>query len=90
MDKLKHPREIRSPNLSAIVDRIHPDVEPLIDTEAEEPALLEKAIRANIRASMNQLRNSWKILESLIRDDGLVIVGAGYSLENGLVEFFDD
>jgi carbonic anhydrase len=39
---------------------------------------------------MNQLRHGSEILESLIRDDGLLIVGAEYSLETGAVEFFDD
>ncbi len=88
--ELKRPMGSRSLNLSAIVDRIRPAVEPLVDTEAEEPALLEQSIRANIRASMNQLRNGSKILKSLISDDGLLIVGAEYSLETGVVEFFDD
>ena len=29
------------------------------------------------------------LLERLIRDDGLLVVGAEYSLETGLVKFFD-
>ena len=90
--ELKRPTESRSPNLSSIVERIRPAVEPLMATETEmkDAALLDQAIRANIRASVNHLRHGSEILETLVRDDGLLVVGAEYSLETGTVEFFDD
>ena len=76
----------------AIVDRIRPAIEPLMaaETETEDAALLDQAVRANIRASVNHLRHGSGILETLIRDDGLLIIGAEYSLETGAVDFFDD
>jgi carbonic anhydrase len=46
-------------------------------------------VRANIRASAGQLRHGSEILEQMIAGDGLVVVGAEYSLETGLVDFFD-
>ena len=46
-------------------------------------------VRANIRASANHLRRGSGILEQLIQKDGLLVVGAEYSLETGLVDFFD-
>jgi carbonic anhydrase len=52
-------------------------------------ALVKQAVRANIRASANHLRHGSQLLEQLIRDDGLFVVGAEYSLETGVVEFFD-
>ena len=90
--ELKRPTESRSPNLSSIVERIRPALEPLMvtETESEEAALLDQAIQANIRASVNHLKHGSGILETLIRDDGLLIVGAEYSLETGAVDFFDD
>jgi carbonic anhydrase len=88
IDELKRPTESRSPNLSSIVDRIRPAVEPLMKTENVE--LLDEAVRANIRASVDHLRHGSEILETLIRDDGLLIVGAEYSLKTGAVDFFDD
>jgi carbonic anhydrase len=42
-----------------------------------------------VRASANQLRHGSAILERLIADEGLLVVGAEYSLESGLVDFFD-
>jgi carbonic anhydrase len=91
LEELRRPTENQSANLHAIVDRVRPAVEGLLETElANDPeALLRKAVRANIRASANHLRHGSEVLEQLIHDDGLVVVGAEYSLENGAVEFFD-
>lgn len=91
LENLEQPIESRSANLHAIVDRIRPAVEPLLETELrnERDALMKKAVRANIRASASQLRHSSSFLERSIRDEGLLIVGAEYSLETGLVDFFD-
>jgi len=57
-------------------------------TGTEDAALLDQAVRANIRVSVNDLRYGSDILERLIRDDSLLIVGAKYSLESGTVDFF--
>ena len=46
-------------------------------------------MRANVRASVNHLRHGSDVLERLIRRDGLRVVGAEYSLETGIVDFFD-
>jgi carbonic anhydrase len=45
--------------------------------------------RANIRASANHLRHGSDVLEQLIQTNGLMVVGAEYSLETGVVDFFD-
>ena len=39
--------------------------------------------------STNHLRHGSAVLEQLIQNDGLLVVGAEYSLETGIVEFFD-
>jgi carbonic anhydrase len=89
--ELERPDESRSPNLRSIVDRIRPSTEALLATELrrDRTALVQQAVRANIRASVAQLRTGSQILEELIRDDGLLVVGAEYSLETGVVDFFD-
>ena len=91
LSELERPTESRSPNLRSIVDRIQPSVEGLLDTELRQnpDALLQYAVRANIRASAEHLRHGSQILEQLIQEDGLLVVGAEYSLETGFVEFFD-
>jgi len=80
-----------SRNIASIVDRIKPSVQPLLDTDLrhDREALGCAAVRANVRASANQLRHGSRILESLIENDGLLVVGAEYALDTGIVDFFD-
>jgi len=91
LEELQQPTENQSPNLHSIVDRVRPSVEGLLETELrhDPEALVRQAVRANIRASTNQLRHGSEILENLIRKEGLLVVGAEYSLETGVVHFFD-
>jgi carbonic anhydrase len=91
VEELRQPAPDHSPNLRSIVDWIRPSVEPLLETElAGRPdALVAEAVRANIRASASHLRTGSEILERLIGAQTLTVVGAEYSLETGVVEFFD-
>ena len=91
LEELERPNESRSPNLRSIVDYIRPSVETLIETDIamDHDALVHHAVRANIRSAADHLRHGSRILEQLIRTDGLLVVGAEYSLETGVVEFFD-
>ena len=89
--ELQRPSDKQSPNLRSIVDRIRPSVEGLLDTDLrhDRAALMRAAVRANVRVAANQLRNGSAILERLIREDELLVIGAEYALETGEVEFFD-
>jgi carbonic anhydrase len=82
----------QSRNLRSIVDRVRPSVEALIADEHERDpdALLRDAVRANVRASVTNLRHGSELLESLVQEAGLLIVGAEYSLETGVVDFFEN
>jgi carbonic anhydrase len=90
LDELQRPTE-QSRNLRSIVDRVRPSVEVLLDTPLrhDPEALVRQAVRANIRASASHLRHGSELLEQLIQDDGLLVVGAEYALDTGVVEFFD-
>ena len=91
LDALMAPPQLRSRDPHSIVDRVRPSVEGLLETELrhDHDALVHHAVRANIRASANHLRHGSQVIEQLIQNDGLLVVGAEYSLETGLVEFFD-
>ncbi|MBI3768579.1 MAG: carbonic anhydrase [Deltaproteobacteria bacterium] len=91
LEELQRPTEIQSRNLRAIVDHVRPSVEGLLATDFRHDldALVEQAVRANIRASTHHLRHGSQLLEQLIQEDGLLVVSAEYSLETGVVEFFD-
>ena len=91
LKQLESPVQERSPNLRSIVNRVQPAVEHLMDTDLRNDYdnLLHHAVRANISASANHLRHGSQLLEELIENDGLLVVGAEYSLETGVVDFFD-
>jgi carbonic anhydrase len=90
VQQLARPRRDQSRNLKSIVDRIRPSVEAVLERGERDPATLEHlAVRANIRMSANHLRHGSEVLEQLIQNDGLLVVGAEYSLETGVVDFFD-
>jgi len=91
LEELGRPSEAQSKNLRSIVDRIRPSVAPLLAAGHDQPpdALVQSAVRANIRASASHLRHGSEVLEQLIQKDGLLVVGAEYALETGVVDFFD-
>jgi carbonic anhydrase len=91
LEELRRPNENQSRNLRSIVDRIRPSVEGLLATALgrDPDALVHEAVRANVRVSANQLRHGSELLERLIDHDGLLVVGAEYSLESGMVDIFD-
>ena len=91
LEQLARPSREQSRNLRSIVDRIRPAVEGLLehDPPRDRQSLEQQAVRANIRMSANHLRHGSEVLEQLIQNDGLLVVGAEYSLETGVVDFFD-
>ena len=89
IEELHRPSATPSRNLRAIVDRVRPSVTSLVDAGLSGDALVRQAVRANIRASANHLRHGSEVLEQLIEHDGLLVVGAEYSLDTGAVDFFD-
>ena len=77
VDSCERPTAL-SPGLQGIIDRIRPSV-----AGSDDP------VRSNIRASVKELRTGSQMLGRLIQKEGLVIVGAQYSLETGVVDFLD-
>lgn len=91
LDSLMGPRDAGSPHLESIVDRIRPAVEPLLPGEGKiSDTLMERAVRANIAASVVQLRTGSVILRERVAKKRLVVTGAEYSLETGEVRFLDE
>lgn len=91
LEQLQRPGSNQSRNLQAIVNRIRPAVQGLLDTELRNDAgtLMRCAVRANILASVNHLRYGSEVLEYLRAREGLMVVGAEYSLDTGEVDFFE-
>lgn len=91
LEALTGDGRVGSRNLSAIVDRIRPALEPLVHTRLKNDPeeLSRQAVRANVRAAANHLRHGSALLEQRIAEGKLLVVGAEYSLESGEVTFFD-
>jgi carbonic anhydrase len=91
LEELLGGETARSRNLRSIVDRVRPSLQTLLSgRDVVDPgALMGEAVRANVRASVDHLRHGSELLEQLIRRDELLILGAEYSLESGIVTFFD-
>ena len=80
-----------SPHLGVIVDFVRPVVEPLMEDEtlrADHDELVRRAVRANVCRSVDALREQSEVLKRLIEEDDLLIVGAEYALDTGVVDFF--
>jgi len=89
LSELQLPEAERSKNLQAIVSRIQPAVEPLLNTSLSDKELQTKAVRSNVRTSVLELQNQSEILSNLVARGELSIASAEYSLETGQVEFLD-
>ncbi|MBU0656027.1 MAG: carbonic anhydrase [Gammaproteobacteria bacterium] len=91
LDALRNNSQSPSRGQRSIVERIAPAVAQLMETPLRDQPdeLVKHAVRANIRAAVSHLRHGSEILEQQVAEEGLLIVGAEYSLETGLVEFFD-
>ena len=95
VEALINPEQNYSPNLQSIVDRIRPSVYNLHELatakgqDADADELIDRAIRANVRMAVSQLKHGSRILEDLTQSGQLLIVGAEYNLKTGKVRFLD-
>ena len=90
LEVLNRPRDPASPNTRYIADLIEPAVAGLLDPKlGYDRETLIQGVRANVRQSVRQLREGSAILKRLVESDGLLVVGAEYSLETGRVDYFE-
>ena len=92
LKELAKKETLRSPNLRAIVDRVRPAVEPILAEHKDDESVfvIDAAIQANVRASVDRLQHGSLIIENLIENDELTIIGAEYSIDSGVINFFAD
>jgi carbonic anhydrase len=91
VDDLRRQGKEMSPDLRSVVDLVKASAASLMTPghEDDRDALIASAVRANVNASVSRLRTGSVMLANLASTDGLAVVGAEYSLESGLVDFFD-
>ncbi len=83
--------ENSSENLDAILNRIRPTVQSLLDTavHTDRDRLIRQAGRANVRAQVTALTQGSELLGRLVESGRLMLVGAEYDLVTGEVDFLD-
>jgi carbonic anhydrase len=91
LDVIRANVDAPTANIRDIVDRIRPAVETLVEfgANSDQAAVMEAAIRANVRHSASHLRHGSRLLEELVQQGKVAVVGAEYDLVSGRVEFFD-
>ena len=92
LDFIQHSVGAPSENIHDIVERCRPAVESVVSaagSSMEPERMVQEAVRANVRQSCAHLRHASRLLERLTKEEGLLVVGAEYSLDTGKVDFFD-
>jgi carbonic anhydrase len=92
LDAFEQPTKDLSPNIQSLIDYIRPSIEPIWEQHKNQSrdTMIEQAVRANIRASAHEIQQGSQIVKDRIKNDTLLIVGAEYSLETGVVEIFEN
>lgn len=91
-DAVQAKKPVFSENIHDIVLRIAPHIHSVAGRKQGKAArakVLREAVRANVRASADHLRHGSRLLEEKVRNDELMIVGAEYDIDSGMVDFFD-
>jgi carbonic anhydrase len=85
---LQRGEEPPTDNVLRITDRIRPIIEPVL-AKPGLPDPLRAAMRANVLNSVSHLSHGSKLIEGLVQQNKLRVVGAEYELETGRVHFLD-
>ena len=89
LDVLRNGDRPVSDNVRDLVERVTPAAAEFATSSLPEAEIVKRVTRANIRVSASHLRYGSKLLEKLVHEGKLAIVGAEASLETGFVDFFD-
>jgi carbonic anhydrase len=88
LEYLRDPKqESHTDNSRSIIERIRSAIEELEESGVTDE---QTAVRANVMASVEQLKHGSTMLERLVSEQKLVIVGAEYSLQTGAVKFIEE
>lgn len=90
LNYIEDSSSIPSENIYDIVSRIKPHISPISrmkDLSYEEK--LERSVEANVLASVGQLSHSSRLIEGLVHEGKLKIIGAVLDLATGQVNFLD-
>lgn len=91
LDHITDPQAISSENIHDIVSRIRPHIFPITRMpDMSVPEKLASATELNVRASVNELSHSSRLIEKLVQEEKIAIFGAIFDLSTGKVNFLDE
>lgn len=79
-----------SGNLRLIIDQIRPSAEHALSraSNRRRAELVDLVGQASVRSTVDAIRNTPGVIQWLTGEEGLMVIGAQYSLATGAVEFF--
>lgn len=90
LNHIENPQTISSENIHDIVSRIKPHIFTISQMhEISHDHKLELAVEANVLASVSQLSHSSRLIEALVDEGSMKILGAVLDLNSGKVEFLE-
>lgn len=91
LNYIENFRSISSENIYDIVSRIKPHISTIAKMKnATHEEKLAMSVEANVQASVNQLSHSSRLIEGLVQQGKIEIIGAVLDLASGYVEFLND
>lgn len=89
IDHIENSHAISSENIHDIVSRIKPHIFPITQLGLSPEEMQARAVEANVRASVSQLSHSSRLVEGLMSQGKLQILGAVLDLATGRVAFLE-
>jgi carbonic anhydrase len=81
-------------NLTELLSKLQPavysEIETLTDRNSKNAQYVENVARINTKRSVKSIIERSFILEQMLENGEIGIVGANYDVESGLVEFYED
>ena len=88
LQEMQNPSDALSPGLASITDRIGPALTELAE-QPQDDALLARAVHANVMSAVGQMTAASDSLQDLVDQGEMLVVGAEYDFESGVVQFHD-
>ena len=90
LNHIHHSNAIPSENIHDIVSRIKPHIFAITQIPNLTPEeRLDRAVEANVLASVNQLSHSSRLIEGLVLEGKIKIVGSVLDLSTGQVRLLE-
>lgn len=86
--------DVKLGNLTGLLQKLKPSInaetKTLRERSSGNAAFVENVARLNVIQTLNEIPGRSPILSELIEEGKIILVGAMYNVETGLVEFYED